>query len=100
MLQSIIHFFSPAPPIPAITDTKTINKSYKKFRYSVFFSATFGYALFYVCRLSISVAKKPLVDAHIFTESELGKICAALFFTYAVGKLINGFFADRTYTLV
>lgn len=96
MLQSIIHFFSPAQHVPVTGDESTIRKQFKKFRYSVFFSATFGYALFYVCRLSISVVKKPLVDAHIFTESELGKIGAALFFTYAVGKLINGFFSDRT----
>jgi len=51
--------------------------------------------LFYVCRLSISVAKKPLVDSHIFTEIQLGQIGSALFFTYAIGKLINGFFSDR-----
>jgi MFS transporter, OPA family, sugar phosphate sensor protein UhpC len=96
MLQSIIHFFSPAQHVPVTGDESTIKKQYKKFRYNVFLSATFGYALFYVCRLSLSVAKKPLVDARIFTESELGKIGAALFFTYAVGKLINGFFSDRT----
>lgn len=96
MLQLIIRFFSPAPHIQVTADESIIKKQFKRLRFSVFFSATFGYALFYVCRLSISVAKKPLVDAHIFTESELGKIGAALFFTYAVGKLINGFFSDRT----
>jgi OPA family sugar phosphate sensor protein UhpC-like MFS transporter len=96
MLQTIIHFFSPAKHVAVTGDESTIKKQYKKFRYSVFLSATLGYALFYVCRLSISVAKKPLVDANIFSESELGKIGAALFFTYAVGKLINGFFSDRT----
>jgi sugar phosphate permease len=42
------------------------------------------------------VAKKPLVDANIFTESELGKNGSALFFTYAIGKLVNSFFSDRT----
>src|ERR1035437_6140191 len=96
MLQYIKKFYEPAPHIPVIADAFTIKKYYKKYRLNVFTAATLGYALFYVCRLSISVAKKPLVDAHVFTESELGQIGAALFFTYAVGKLINGFFSDRT----
>jgi len=96
MLKFIRKIYSPALHQPVVAEAKTIKKDLLKYRYSVFLSATLGYALFYVCRLSISVAKKPLVDAHIFTESELGKIGAALFFTYAVGKLINGFFADRT----
>jgi len=95
MIQSIIHFFSPAIHIPVAGNESIINSKFKKFRYSVFLSATFGYALFYVCRLSINVAKKPLVDANIFTESELGMIGAALFFSYAIGKLINGFISDR-----
>lgn len=96
MLKFIRNIYTPAAHQPVISDTKSIKKKYLKYRINVFTSATLGYALFYVCRLSISVAKKPLVDAHIFTESELGKIGAALFFTYAVGKLINGFFSDRT----
>jgi OPA family sugar phosphate sensor protein UhpC-like MFS transporter len=96
MLKFIKRIYSPSAHQPVIGDAKSIKKNFLKYRISVFTSATLGYALFYVCRLSISVAKKPLVDANIFTESELGKIGAALFFTYAIGKLINGFFSDRT----
>lgn len=89
-------FFSPAVAVPINEDKVTVTKRYRSLRWSVFTSATIGYALFYVCRLSISVAKKPLVDANIFTENQLGQIGSALFFTYAIGKLINGFFSDRT----
>lgn len=96
MIVFLRRFYAPAPAVPVITDANEVKSVYKKYRISVFASATLGYALFYVCRLSLSVAKKPLVDANIFTESELGKIGAALFFTYAVGKLVNGFFSDRT----
>ena len=96
MIRFIRKIYTPAAHQPVIDDQKTVKKNLLKYRYSVFLSATIGYALFYVCRLSISVAKKPLVDANIFTESELGKIGAALFFTYAIGKLVNGFFSDRT----
>ena len=39
--------------------------------------------------------KKPLIDQGIFTPAELGTIGSALFYTYAIGKLTNGFLADH-----
>jgi OPA family sugar phosphate sensor protein UhpC-like MFS transporter len=95
MLQFIRKIYTPAAHKSVVDDSKTVTKNLLKYRYSVFLSATLGYALFYVCRLSISVVKKPLVDANILTENELGMIGAALFFSYAIGKLINGFISDR-----
>ena len=64
-------------------------------RQGIFWAVTIGYGLFYVCRLSISVLKKGIVDDGFLTESELGIIGSALFFGYAVGKLFNGFLADH-----
>jgi OPA family sugar phosphate sensor protein UhpC-like MFS transporter len=60
-----------------------------------FFAATIGYSLYYTCRLSLSVVKGPLIGEGLFTEFELGVIGSALFYGYAVGKLVNGFLADR-----
>ena len=68
---------------------------YNRNKWAVFAAATIGYGLFYVCRLSLNVVKKPIVDAGYLTESELGIIGSALFFSYAVGKFVNGFLADR-----
>lgn len=67
----------------------------QKTRQGVFWAVTIGYGLFYVCRLSINVLKKGIVDDGIATESQLGIIGSALFFAYAVGKFVNGFLADR-----
>lgn len=64
-------------------------------RQGVFWAVTIGYGLFYVCRLSINVLKKSIVDDGFLTESELGIIGSALFFAYAIGKFVNGFLADR-----
>lgn len=76
-----------------------MNKSeqarYNRNKWAVFAAATIGYGLFYVCRLSLNVVKKPIVDAGYLTETELGIIGSALFFSYAVGKFVNGFLADR-----
>ena len=60
-----------------------------------FLAATIGYSLYYVCRLSLSVVKGPLIDEGLFTEFQLGVIGSALFYSYAFGKLVNGFLADR-----
>jgi OPA family sugar phosphate sensor protein UhpC-like MFS transporter len=92
MIRKLIQFFSPAPDKP---DLKEDRKCLKHLQWSFFLSATFGYGLFYVCRLSISVVKKPLVDGNILTENELGIVGSALFFSYAAGKFVNGFLADR-----
>lgn len=62
---------------------------------TTFISATCGYAIYYVCRLSMNIVRKPIVDEGVFTETELGLIGSCLFFVYAVGKLANGFLADR-----
>lgn len=66
-----------------------------KIRQGVFWAVTIGYGMFYVCRLSINVLKKSIVDEGCLTEAQLGIIGSALFFSYAVGKFVNGFLADR-----
>ena len=64
-------------------------------QWAVFFAITVGYGFYYVCRLSFSVAKKPMADAGIFDAAQMGVIGSALFFAYAFGKLANGILADR-----
>src|SRR3546814_9525811 len=56
---------------------------------------TLGYGLIYTCRLALGVVKKPLIDAGVFSPNDLGLIGSALFSTYAIGKLTNGFLADH-----
>jgi OPA family sugar phosphate sensor protein UhpC-like MFS transporter len=87
-----MQFFNLEPDRPALKEDP---KYLKKLQWSVFLSATVGYGLYYVCRLSLNVVKKPLVDGGILTEQELGIIGSALFFSYAIGKFVNGFLADR-----
>lgn len=70
-------------------------KKYERQKWNVFLAATIGYGLYYVCRLSLNVIKKPIVDAGFLSETDLGIIGSALFFSYAAGKFANGFLADR-----
>lgn len=96
MIQKIILFYTSLAYKEEPLESHHIKKTYSRLRWQVFISATIGYSLFYVCRLSLSVVKKPIVDAGILNESELGMVGSALFFSYAIGKLTNGFLADRS----
>ncbi len=69
-------------------------KLYHRLSWHTFLAATFGYSLYYVCRTSLNVMKKPIIDSGMFDSAQLGVIGSALLFAYAVGKFINGFVAD------
>lgn len=97
MLKSIINFYKVSQPRPCNEEPLPAQKRRLKcLQWSTFLAATLGYGLYYVCRLSLNVVKKPIVDEGVFSETELGIIGAVLFFTYAVGKFTNGFLADRS----
>ena len=92
----MIKYFKKSSPTSPQGSIEEQQKRYKHLKWQVFLSATIGYGLYYVCRLSLNVVKKPIVDSGLLTESELGLIGSALFFTYAIGKLTNGFLADHS----
>ncbi len=80
---------------PPLDDTSLVDRLYKRHRLRIMLAITIGYGLVYTCRLALSMVKKPLIDGGIFTPVELGIIGSALFYTYAFGKLTNGFLADH-----
>lgn len=97
MLKNIINFYRVSQPKPCNEESLSEQKQrLKRFQWSTFLAAILGYGMYYVCRLSLNVVKKPIVDEGVFSETELGIIGAVLFFTYAVGKFMNGFLADRS----
>lgn len=92
MLRQILDYYRiPSPAERPETD----NKRFKRIRLISFLTATLGYGMYYVCRLSMNVIRKPMVEDGLFTETEIGIIGSCLFFTYAIGKFCNGFIADR-----
>lgn len=92
----MIDYFKKSSPELIILEEKEQKSFYRKLKWQVFISATLGYGIYYVCRLSLNVVKKPIVDSGLLTESQLGIIGSALFFSYAVGKFFNGFLADHS----
>ncbi|MDE7442570.1 MAG: MFS transporter [Muribaculaceae bacterium] len=93
MFKAIINFFKISAPNPALAGRS--ESTFKRIQWATFLSATLGYGLYYVCRLSMNIVRKPMVDAGVFDETQLGIIGSCLFFVYAVGKMANGFLADR-----
>ncbi|MDO4429693.1 MAG: MFS transporter [Lonepinella koalarum] len=89
--MSLLKFFYAKPAIPERDYT---DKEFKSVRWKSFWAFTIGYAIYYVCRLSFSVAKPALVKEGILTPTELGVIGSAVFITYAVGKFVNSAVSD------
>ena len=94
--MSFLDFFKMSGPSETKVPAEMVEKTYKKQRIQAFLAGTFGYALYYVCRLSMGVMKQPLIDANLLSATQLGIIGACLYWAYAVGKLINGFLADSS----
>jgi len=93
--MSILSAFRTGEDRPRIEDENLVDSLYKRHRLRIMLAITIGYGLVYTCRLALSMVKKPLIDGGIFTPVELGIIGSALFYTYAFGKLTNGFLADH-----
>jgi OPA family sugar phosphate sensor protein UhpC-like MFS transporter len=87
--------FATGPDLP-VRQGIDIDKVFRSHRMRIITAITFAYAISYTCRLAINIVKKPLIDGGIFTPLELGTIGSALFYTYAIGKLVNGFVADHS----
>jgi OPA family sugar phosphate sensor protein UhpC-like MFS transporter len=92
---ALLRYFSSGPDASRISSASQIDEIYRRNRIRVMIAITAGYGLIYMCRLAIGVVKQTLIDGGIFTPTELGAIGSALFYTYALGKLTNGFLADH-----
>ena len=88
-------FFASGHDRPPLGDAREIDRLYRRSRISVMMAITLGYGIAYMCRLGLSVVKKPLIDGGIFTADDLGLIGSGIFYGYAFGKLFNGFLADH-----
>ena len=92
--MSLYSFYRISKPSEEKIPDKEVMDVYRKLRRNTFWGATIAYSLYYVCRLSLSVVKQPVIDSGLLSAGQLGIIGSALLFVYAVGKFMNGFIAD------
>ena len=96
--MGFISFFKTSAPKPlrADLDEAGQKKYHRSLALQSFIAGTLGYSLYYVCRTSLNVMKKPILDSGMLDATQLGIIGSALLFAYAIGKFINGFLADHS----
>lgn len=95
MLKNIAQFYKAGDEVAPIADADVIKRTYTRKRIEVFLSITVGYGFYYVARLILSVAKKPMLDAGVMDVEQMGLMGSAMLIFYAFGKFANGFLADR-----
>ena len=91
-----MRFYATSAPAPQSADAATPEgeRRYRRLAFESFIAATLGYSLYYVCRTSLNVMKKPIIDSGTLDAADLGVIGSALLFAYAIGKFFNGFICD------
>ena len=92
--MGLYSFYRISKPSRTTVPEDEVNAKYTSTRNRTFWGVTVAYSLYYVCRMSLSVVKQPLIDEGVLTAGQLGVIGSALLFVYAVGKFMNGFIAD------
>ncbi len=95
-MSRFLDFYRISAPAEKKVPAEKQDKLYKRLRMQSFIAATIGYSLYYVCRTSLNVMKQPIIDAGFLDAAQLGVIGACLYWTYAVGKFVNGFLADSS----
>ena len=85
MMKNILTFYKKSAPIPMLEISEEMqSKLYRKWRWSCFLSGTIGYSLYYVCRTTLNVVKKPILENGTLDAVQLGIIGSALLFSYAL----------------
>jgi OPA family sugar phosphate sensor protein UhpC-like MFS transporter len=92
--MGLYSFYRISKPSAEKVAKEDIDVKYKSLRNKTFWGTVVAYSLYYVCRMSLSVVKQPLIDEGVLSAGQLGLIGSALLFVYAVGKFMNGFIAD------
>ena len=95
LLFLIKSFYRISKPSKTKVDPALQEKKFRMLGFQTFLAGTIGYSLYYVCRTSLNVVKKPILDSGMLDASQLGLIGSVLLFAYAIGKFINGFLADH-----
>ena len=94
-INAIKKFYRISKPSSEKAPVEQQEKLFRRFGLQSFLAGTVGYSLYYVCRTSLNVVKKPILDDGLLDATQLGLIGSVLLFAYAIGKFVNGFLADH-----
>lgn len=74
---------------------QTLPKEFIKRRRLVWLPLGLMYASYYMCRYNMPIALKNIGDTFHWNCEQLGWIITAMFWSYAIGQLINGLITDK-----
>lgn len=94
MLKQMVQWFRPPPEAPKRSEEE-IRRLYPVYRWRVFQSAFIAYGVSYMLRNNFAPVSKDVAEAMGYGYGMVGDILAGTAITYAVGKFIMGYFADR-----
>ena len=95
MFREFIQWFKPAPHRPRLPQAE-IDRLYPRCRWQTFESAFIAYATFYLVRNNFAPVSKEIGAALHYDKVMIGNILAGTAIAYGVGKLVMGYFADRS----
>lgn len=92
--MNIFKWFLSGEAKPQLKDRTEMDRMFKKARWQGMTAMIIGYGMYYVMKMTLGVAKKPMMQEG-FTATQLGQIGAGLLIAYAFGKCFHGFVGDR-----
>jgi OPA family glycerol-3-phosphate transporter-like MFS transporter len=95
MVSHLFQWFRPAPPTPRLLPAE-VARLYPRYRWRVFESAFIAYATFYIVRNNFAPVSKEIGAALHYDKAMIGDILAGTAIAYGLGKLVMGYFADRS----
>lgn len=76
--------------------TQNLNKTYKYWRFRIFYSIFIGYIFFYFTRKSLIFISPLIINELHLSLSEIGIISTTFYITYAISKFISGIISDKS----
>ena len=73
-MKSLFGWWKSGDDKPLIEDASKVSRLYNAKRRSVISSVVLGYGIFDIGRLTISVAKKPMLDSGVINATELARL--------------------------
>ena len=95
LITRMLSFWAVSKPSAVSVPAEQQEKLFRKLGLQSFLAGTIGYSLYYVCRTTLNVVKKPIIDSGMLDAAQLGVIGSTLLFAYAIGTFVNGFLADH-----
>jgi OPA family sugar phosphate sensor protein UhpC-like MFS transporter len=94
--MSFLDRFKAAPFAKEIEDENLIKKSYKYWRWRIFYGMYTGYVFYYFSRKSLTFAMPSLMNDLGFDKTDLGILGSVLSISYGLSKFLSGIVSDRS----